>query len=179
MKEETREELEHYLRGALRRFPDDAELAMRLGAVLALDAPAEAARWIVKAADREPDDPVMQTRAAMHLRAIGDIEAAKRHAQQALAMAREDPDQFSTPAHLALVMGQLAWSEGKLDYAETALRGAFALEPGAFFGCPLADFLVEQDRRQEALGVVTEALRAEPNAPQLHALMSRLRAGPT
>jgi uncharacterized protein HemY len=176
MNDEKWREHERFLRAALRRFPADAELAMRLGATLAPDSPQEARLWILKAIERRGDDPVLLTRAALLLFSLGDIDGAREYAKNAYGEAAKDPESFTETPALALLMGRLALAKGNFYDAERAFRVAFRLEPSADSGAALAELLLRTERPQEALDVVTEALRAQPNAAELHQLKSRLLA---
>jgi tetratricopeptide (TPR) repeat protein len=103
------------------------------------------------------------------LRAVGNFAEAERVLQKRLAAA---PDDASAHYLYALMLLDYRVTPERRQQAEAEMHTALRLEPGATrVAGRLGRLLVEQDRPEEAIPLLEQALRADPyNLPQLTAL---------
>lgn len=71
-------------------------------------------------------------------------------------------------------LGWLAFREGRLDEAERWLRWAYRARPDAEIAAHLAELLLQRGQRDEALAIVEQAARREPDNAVLSATRRRL-----
>ena len=121
----------------------------------------EAATWLDKALDRDPENPSCRVaRAVIHM-AWGDATAAEGECRAVLAVDAERAD-------AQMVLAGALEAQGRLEEAEEAWRGSIAMA-GAGFRTYLAlgDVLRRQGKLDPAIQIYNEAVRlweAEPEA---------------
>jgi tetratricopeptide (TPR) repeat protein len=153
-----------FLEKAVQRFPEDAEIRLDYATSLLAVRPEEVVAEAVKAIELDPDEPIRLTRAASLLFNRGEIETARSYVERAKRLATHD---FSFRPELLNLESHFAAHDGNDEMAEDGLCRAMEQKPnGEMFAFDLAKFLVERNRREEALGIIHEALtrvnRKEP-----------------
>ena len=161
---------------AAERFPQHADIQLRAAACLFETSPGQAGLCVRRAAAAAPSDPNQLTRCGLMAFdlgwGLGDFSAAKEYAKRVRDLGDLDFQLASSFAHL---IGKLAIEAGRPDNAEEFLRLAFGEDPEmAGFGRVLAAFLAQEGRPDEALEVVTEAMRHLSDDPGLIALHADL-----
>lgn len=141
-----------FLEGAVSRFPDDPELRLLFGTVLADSRPDDAPEQLAEAIRLDVDNPMRLTRAARLLLTLGYLDAATSYISRAIDLT---PDGFDFEAEMLNVSGLIAAAKGHDEFAEEALREAAELDAtNEFFVRDLARFLADRDRTQEAVTVI-------------------------
>jgi WD40 repeat protein/serine/threonine protein kinase/tetratricopeptide (TPR) repeat protein len=157
------ESTEEGLREAVRRWPDQADLARRLGQMLrAADRLADAESFLDQAVQLEPEHRDGRLALVDVLRRQQKHAAAAEHLQEVI---RRYPDQAAN--HQAL--GWMFWKENNLADAESAFREASRLNPlygGSRYG--LGRVLAKQGKPAEAEVEYREAIRLGGADPQVH-----------
>ena len=170
--EQVDDENERLLRGAVRRFPENAEVWLRLGLAVLLSTPEESATYLRRAVSLAPTDPWTLTRAASIMFFLHEFDAAQDYVDRAV---RAAPDQFEGEIDLMHLRGRLAFRAGDLAVAEDLLAAAFTAEPeGIRHGQVLADLYIEQGRLKEALSVLAAALECRRDDEHLHRLRRKV-----
>lgn len=151
------EEAFEFLKPAVQRFPEDAEIRLLYAVTLLSHAIDEVAAEAAKAVELGPDNPVILVGAGQLLIGRGDHEAAQACATRANELV---PPDFILMASLDNLNGTLAAFAGEDDVAEEKLRSAVDGEPdNEPFARNLAVFLAERGRLQEGAEVLEEALK--------------------
>ncbi len=154
-------ESELVLREALRRFPADPEVMLRLAATLLETAPGEAGEHVKRAVWLDPEDPYKLTRAGSLLFFLGEMEAARDCLRRAQSLA---PPDFVFAADLKHLAGKLAIFDADYLAAEALLRAAFEEQPREVgHGEALARLLIDLGRPVEAVEVADAVLRHRPD----------------
>jgi Flp pilus assembly protein TadD len=155
LSEQLYDQHELHMRQAVRRFPDDPEVLLRLA--LAILSPHESPQYIRRAIELGPEDPHKLTRAATMMLFVGELEGARDYARRAAKLATED---FSLAPDLVRIVGELEMRSGDDERAEVLLLAAFEAEPdGMGHGQTLAEFYADRGRLIEGLRVISETLR--------------------
>jgi tetratricopeptide (TPR) repeat protein len=167
------EEEHGVLLAAMARYPDDAELCLRVGRSYATDSPERAADFLRRAAELAGGDPWKVTRCAVLLVELTKFADAERYAQRAMECAGAD---FPYQADLAYVMGRVAYERGDYapaqDYLTTAFEGDQHVPEHGFW---LAHFhyTVKEDD-VTALTILARALRHGPDDPELKSFRNHI-----
>jgi tetratricopeptide (TPR) repeat protein len=131
--------------------------------------PADAEHYLRRAIEGQPDAPLYHA-------ALGDLLAsigAHGHAVEAYAEAlRLDPDH----APIAVALARSALKAGQPAEAERATRAAIAAAPNAKAWEFLARALGRQDRLDEALAAIDEALALDPECADAQLVRANLMA---
>jgi len=149
------------LRDAVRRFPDEPEILLK-AAIFVYDSAPDEARGLLRATARLAEhDPNMLTRCAASLVSQRAFDDAEEVIKAAAALA---PDgDFELEWALINTTGRLAGQLGNYEPAEEYLLAAFEAEPETpQFGEDLARLYEYLDRSDEAVEVLDEALRHNP-----------------
>jgi len=167
------EEAFEFLKPAVQRFPEDAEIRLLYAFSLLSHAIDEVAAEASKAIELGPDDPVILVGAGHLLIGRGNREAAQACATRATELVKPD---FILMASLDNLIGTLAAFSGEDDIAEEKLRSAVEKEPDDEpFARNLAVFLAERGRLQEGAEVLEEALK-HTKSKEMECMRNRMAA---
>lgn len=161
------------LRDALEEYPGESEVALRAAAAYYGEENDEAERLVRRAVTLSPEDPAVLLRAASMMLDLGRTDDALALSKEAGNYADHD---FPLVFDLAHLGGRIALVCEEHEIAEPLLRVAFDNQPESFgHGRFLAMLLEAQERDEEALEVVEEALRHRPDDRDLELRRIRLR----
>jgi tetratricopeptide (TPR) repeat protein len=164
------ENLQYLEGGVAERFSDDAEIRLLYGTVLLGPRPKAGLLEISKAIELDPSDPEKLTRAAHIMYDMKQFGQARTYMNRAKELA---PEEFVLGPELLALESNFAALDGNDKLAEEGLRSAVEREPKmGGLAVDLARFLANRGRREEALGVIDEALKRTEDAKYL----KRLRA---
>jgi Flp pilus assembly protein TadD len=158
------------------RFPDDADLRLE-HAVALQECEPERARSEALEAVRLADagDPVLLTRAAGLLLALGDVANAKVCTDAAVQVGSANE---LVASKLSSVQGQIAVRQGEVQVAEMHLRAAHEADPlNAFYARDLAAVIATAGRFGEALSVIDQAMAGLLGVAKDHAHRDREMLG--
>jgi tetratricopeptide (TPR) repeat protein len=170
--EERYEEYLEFLEEAVELFPDDPEVRIHYATALIASRPDEVALQAGKAIQLEPNNPWRLVRAASLLYDVEEFDAARSYVVHA---AQHIPVGFEFAPELSNLGGNLAAQTGGDEFAEEALSAALEEEPDRRrFARDLAQFLADRERTTEALKILDEALRRNPQDSKLIQLRDEL-----
>lgn len=171
---EQDEEAREFLKDAIERFPDSAELRLLHATILLMLRPDDVAPEAAKAVELAPDNPVILVRAGHLLLHRRDHEAARSCAARANDLVQPD---FILMGGLDNLNGSLAVLAGENDLAEEKLRSAVKRDPDSEpFARKLAVFLAERGRLQEGAEVLDEALKHIEDKAAMEKMRDRMTA---
>jgi len=150
----------------------DADTHVELAETIYNRDPASALWHARRAAELAPDDPVVLTDVSFVMFGLDEWDEAAELAEVASVFARDD---FPRAAKLSWLLGVFALNREQLDDAEQHLARAAASDDDILFVETYADFLVHEQRDDEAVAVVEAAVRRNPDDRALAALHNRVR----
>ena len=117
-----------------------------------------------------PREPRAARSLPLELLQCGQVEAARKVAEQNLSWAEADSD-------CQLVLGSVLAVQGQFDQAIAQARRAVALAPDHPFAAhALAEWLYAAGRKEDAILACRDALRIRPADGKLHALLANVAA---
>lgn len=160
-----------YLEEAVHRFPDNSQIRMIYGFSLLPSNREAGVCEVRRAVELDPYEPWCLIPAARKMFDFGRPDLARDYAARAREMGGENCVPWGP--ELILLDAQFALEDGDEEGAEAGFRLAVEREPESeWFAVVLAEFLTDQGRQEEALGVVRKALQTT----KYRDMLSRLEA---
>ena len=173
--EDLYDEENAFLREALRKYPDDPELLVRMGASDMTTDPERAKDCLRRAYSLSPDDPWRVARCAILMADLSEFGDAERFARRAQELA---PTDFVFEPDISYVLGRAAYSRHQYAEARSLLTAAFEGEPAVPEHAEwLAHFYyTAEDDAVTALKVLAQGLLHRPADRRLTTLRDQILA---